>query len=82
MFSIHTLFAYVGPDTFLPVTSALAALAGVFMMFGRAGFRMIFGGGVARVLSGRRRFAGPHAAQHRRYPDAAARLADTSRADD
>jgi hypothetical protein len=29
------LFAYVGPDTILPVTSALAAAGGVFLMFGR-----------------------------------------------
>jgi hypothetical protein len=29
----HTLFAYIGPDTALPVTSALAALAGILLIF-------------------------------------------------
>lgn len=29
------LFAYFGPDTFMPLTSALAGLAGVVLIFGR-----------------------------------------------
>ena len=29
------VFAYVGPETVLPVTSALAALGGAFLIFGR-----------------------------------------------
>lgn len=29
------LFAYFGPETVLPITSAIAGVAGVFMMFGR-----------------------------------------------
>jgi hypothetical protein len=29
------LFAYVGPDTMLPVASVIAAAVGVVMMFGR-----------------------------------------------
>ncbi len=29
------LFSYIGPETMLPVTSVIAAVAGVFMMFGR-----------------------------------------------
>jgi hypothetical protein len=29
------LFAYVGPDTLLPLTSGLAGALGVFLMFGR-----------------------------------------------
>lgn len=29
------LLAYVGPETVLPVASALAAIAGVFLTFGR-----------------------------------------------
>jgi hypothetical protein len=28
-----TLLAYIGPDVFLPVTSALAAIAGFLLMF-------------------------------------------------
>jgi hypothetical protein len=29
------LFAYIGPETMMPVASVIAAVAGVFMMFGR-----------------------------------------------
>ncbi len=29
------LFAYVGPETYLPLSSALAAVVGVVLMFGR-----------------------------------------------
>jgi hypothetical protein len=29
------LFAYIGPETMMPVASIIAAVAGVFMMFGR-----------------------------------------------
>lgn len=29
------LLAYVGPETILPLTSALAAIGGAFLMFGR-----------------------------------------------
>jgi hypothetical protein len=30
------LFAYVGPETMMPVASILAAVVGVFLMFGRS----------------------------------------------
>jgi hypothetical protein len=30
------LFAYIGPETMMPVASVIAAVAGVFMMFGRS----------------------------------------------
>jgi hypothetical protein len=30
------LFGYVGPETMLPLASVVAAVAGVFMMFGRS----------------------------------------------
>lgn len=33
------LFAYIGPDTILPLTSIVAAVAGFFMMFGRNSLR-------------------------------------------
>ena len=29
------LFAYIGPETMMPVASVIAAVAGVMMMFGR-----------------------------------------------
>jgi nitrate reductase gamma subunit len=40
------LFAYIGPETMMPVASALAAVAGVVMMFGRS--ILVFGRGIAR----------------------------------
>jgi hypothetical protein len=30
------LFAYLGPETMMPITSVLAATLGVFVMFGRS----------------------------------------------
>ena len=30
------LFSYIGPETMMPVASVIAAVAGVFMMFGRS----------------------------------------------
>jgi hypothetical protein len=33
------IFAYLGPETVLPVTSALAGAAGVAMLFGRTSLR-------------------------------------------
>jgi hypothetical protein len=35
------LFAYLGPDTVLPLTSVLAAIAGGVMMFGRGFVRVV-----------------------------------------
>ncbi len=35
------LFAYFGPDTFLPVTSIIATAVGVFLMFGRRSIRYL-----------------------------------------
>ena len=34
------LFAYFGPETILPLTSVLAAVAGVFVIFGRMAVRV------------------------------------------
>ena len=34
------IFAYFGPDTVLPLTSALAAVVGVALMFGKQTFRL------------------------------------------
>jgi hypothetical protein len=55
-----TLFAYVGPDTFLPVTSALSALAGVVMFLWGTGARAVVRrvtGRLRRPLPSERRFA-------------------------
>ncbi len=40
------LFAYIGPETMMPVASIIAAAAGVVMMFGRN--IMMFGRGIVR----------------------------------
>lgn len=45
------LFAYFGPETFLPLTSVIAAVAGVVLMFGRNSIRFIVQG--ARSLLGK-----------------------------
>jgi len=42
------LFAYIGPETMLPVASIVAAAVGVVMMFGRT--VVMFGRGLARRL--------------------------------
>jgi hypothetical protein len=42
------LFAYVGPETMMPVASVLAAVAGVVMMFGRNILQ--FGRGIVRRI--------------------------------
>lgn len=34
------MLAYFGPETFLPVTSAIAGVVGILLMFGRTTFRM------------------------------------------
>lgn len=45
------LFAYFGPETFLPVTSAIAGVVGVLLMFGRSSVRLVLDG--LRRLVGR-----------------------------
>jgi hypothetical protein len=37
------IFAYMGPETVLPMTSCLAAAAGVVLMFGRSVCRLVLG---------------------------------------
>jgi hypothetical protein len=34
------LFAYFGPETMLPLTSIVATVVGIFMMFGRTSIRI------------------------------------------
>jgi hypothetical protein len=40
MMSSLLVFAYFSPETFLPVTSIIATVLGVIMMFGRTTFRL------------------------------------------
>lgn len=42
MDSTLLLIAYFGPETVLPMTSVVATVAGLFMMFGRTLFRLTF----------------------------------------
>lgn len=56
MDSSSLLLAYVGPDTFLPLTSALAAVSGVVLMGGRRGL-LVWRGLVRRIVPGVRRSA-------------------------
>lgn len=58
MISITGLFAYAGPDTFLPLTSAISALAGVVMFLWSRGPRSILSSLGAR-LRPRGRAQGP-----------------------
>jgi len=46
------LFAYVGPDTFLPVTSALSALAGAVLFLWGTGVRSVVRGIGMRIWRG------------------------------
>ncbi len=56
------LFSYIGPETMMPVASIIAAVAGVFMMFGRnvMGFCR---GMVRRILPGSQRKPVPSVSQ-------------------
>jgi hypothetical protein len=57
------IFAYFGPETFLPLTSIVAAVVGVVMMFGRNTIRFVLYL-VGRIVPGR----GTLEAQPRRRP--------------
>jgi hypothetical protein len=37
------IFGYLGPETMLPMTSAVAGVAGVVLLFGRSSLRWAFG---------------------------------------
>ena len=42
MFVPYVVLAYFGPETVLPVTSVIATVVGLFMMFGKNTLRYIF----------------------------------------
>ncbi|MGC8641847.1 MAG: hypothetical protein ACP5XB_18430 [Isosphaeraceae bacterium] len=42
------IFAYIGPETMMPVASGIAALVGVFLMFGRS--VLLFFGNMGRKI--------------------------------
>lgn len=39
---IHSLIAYVGPETAMPLLSAIAAVGGALLMFGKTTMRYLF----------------------------------------
>lgn len=41
MLALQGLLAYIGPETFLPITSVIATLAGLVLMFWRTGLRLL-----------------------------------------
>lgn len=52
MTTFSCLFAYVGPDTFLPLTSAVSAIAGVAMFLWGTGTRSLMRAFTERFRSG------------------------------
>lgn len=44
MHQIASLFAYIGPETIVPATSALAAIGGILLAFGRSATRPVVAG--------------------------------------
>lgn len=58
--SIPGLFSYVGPETFLPLTSVLAAVLGVVLMLWRSGLRLAQGVWYSYIRPRRRRMPNPH----------------------
>jgi hypothetical protein len=59
------LFAYLGPETVLPLTSVVAAVAGVVLMFGRNALRFV-AHSVRMLIPGRGKTSGrPHFARKR-----------------
>lgn len=57
-----TLFAYFGPETLMPLTSIIAAAAGVFLMFGRNTLRVITGlfSSIGRIFRREPQIPAPH----------------------
>jgi hypothetical protein len=51
MSSLTGIFAYLGPETMLPMTSAVAGVIGVVMLLGRGSLRWV--AGMARSLVSR-----------------------------
>jgi hypothetical protein len=76
----NLVFAYFGPETVLPMTSVVATIVGLIMMFGRHSLRVLVGTGRFIIKSAGRMirpsshlYQGPHsslAGQHRPWSDA------------
>jgi hypothetical protein len=60
-------FSYFGPETVLPMTSILATVVGLFLMFGRQSVRLVLGcWDLVRPRGRRARAPRPHLAARRR----------------
>jgi hypothetical protein len=62
MLHIHMVFAYFGPETVMPVTSFLATIAALVLMFGKSMLRLVaYWAGRASFRKGHRQaLSGPH----------------------
>jgi len=62
MLQLHLILAYFGPETVLPVTSILATVAAVVLMFGKSLFRLVAYWGRRATFRGRhgQTPSGPH----------------------
>ncbi len=62
MHQLHLILAYFGPETVLPVTSILATVAAVVLMFGKSMLRLVAGWVRRASLRGRhgQTPSGPH----------------------
>jgi hypothetical protein len=68
---LPTVFAYLGPETMLPMTSVVAGVVGFLMMFGRNAWRFA-SAGVLRFASPSR--PGPIAGRRNRQIESAGRI--------
>jgi hypothetical protein len=62
MHQLHMVFAYFGPETVMPVTSIVATVAAVILMYGKSLFRLV--AGWIRRASFRRRHGGAATGPH------------------
>jgi hypothetical protein len=81
MHQLHMVFAYFGPETVLPVTSILATIAAVVLMFGKSMLRLIAGWVRRATFRGRHGQAatGPHFGLGRRRNTSEAKAAGRAR---
>ncbi len=83
MLQLHLILAYFGPETVLPVTSILATVAAVVLMFGKSMLRLVAGWVRRASLRGRhgQTPSGPHfgLGQRRRRNTSEAKAAGRAR---
>jgi hypothetical protein len=72
MHHIHIVLAYFGPETVMPVTSFLATIAALVLMFGKSMFRLVayWAGRASFRKRHRQALTGPHFGLGRRRRNA------------